>query len=98
MNKKKPPVVPTTGGDTAVALLSDVDRQAVWADLMRRVLGAGLTKAQLRAAVDAADTWADANSAAYNLALPLVARNALSAGDKAILLAAVVTKRQEKGA
>lgn len=55
----------------------------------------GVTKADLRAAIDAADDWADANASAYNLALPVAARSALTARQKARLLAFVILKRWE---
>lgn len=58
-----------------MAVLSDPDRIDVWADFMRQsgVLGA-VVKADLRAAVNAADDWANTNAASYNSALPLPAR------------------------
>lgn len=83
-----------------MAALSDVDRTALWADLMREIsrvvepLGA-LTKADLRAAVDAADAWADANASSYNLALPQPARGVLTAKQKARLLMFVLRRRFE---
>lgn len=52
-----------------------------------------LTKANLRAAYDAADTWADTNAASFNTALPPAARNALTAPQKARLLEHVVRRR-----
>ena len=54
-----------------------------------------LTKADLQAAVDAIDAWADANAASFNSALPLPARTALSARQKARLLALVLQRRFE---
>lgn len=83
-----------------MAVLSNADRAALWAEFMRDParLGngaSGLTKAQLRAAIDAADDWADANASAYNLALPQPARGALSAKQKAAILMFVIDKRHE---
>lgn len=82
-----------------MANLSDEQRAALWADLMRRLSQEGeavsLTKPQLRAAVDAADAWADAAAASYNNALPAEARNKLTAKQKAMLLAYVILKRYE---
>jgi hypothetical protein len=54
-----------------------------------------LTKADLRAAVDAIDQWADDNAAAFNVAIPLPARTALTAKQKAQLLFYVVRRRFE---
>lgn len=82
-----------------MANLPDDERANVWADLMRRLSQAGesvaLTKPQLRAAVDAADTWTDENAAAFNSSLPAAARNNLTAKQKAMLLAYVILKRYE---
>lgn len=54
-----------------------------------------LTKADLQAAVDASDAWADANAASFNSAIPLPARTALTARQKARLLALVLQRRFE---
>lgn len=56
-----------------------------------------LTKANMRAAYDAADVWADANAAAFNAALPAAARTALTTSQKARLLMHVVTRRYVDG-
>lgn len=81
-----------------MAVLADPDRFDVWADFMRSsgVLGV-ITKAELRAAINAADDWANTNSAAYNLALPQPARAVLTAPQKALILGMVVNKRYIKG-
>jgi hypothetical protein len=82
-----------------MALLSDPQRAAVYARLAQDVSAVrepcGLTKAQLRAALDAADAWADANAAAYNAALPAAARAGLTPAQKARILTYVITKRWE---
>jgi protein-disulfide isomerase-like protein with CxxC motif len=85
-----------------MATMIPADRQACSADLQRelsrdRETIATLTKAQFQAAVDAVDQWASDNAASYNTALPLAARNALTAAQKSRLLRAVVAKRYEKG-
>ncbi len=54
-----------------------------------------LVKADLQAAIDAIDGWADANAAAFNLAIPLPAQTVLTARQKARLLALVVQRRYE---
>ena len=79
----------------AVAALTDPARADVHADYMREetaTFGA-ITKADLRAAVDALDNWLDANAAAINAAIPQPARSALTAGQKARLLARVALRR-----
>ena len=57
-----------------MAVLSDNDRAATWAELMQEWSSArepvGLTKADLRAAVNAIDTWLNDNAAAANAAIP----------------------------
>lgn len=81
-----------------MAVLSDADRATIWAVVQRHwsdqrsSLGA-LTKADLRAAVNAADDWADANAAAYNTALPQPARGALTAQQKGDLLTLIIRVR-----
>jgi hypothetical protein len=82
-----------------MAVLPDADRVALWAEFMRDQSASrtpmGLTKADLRAAVDAADAWADSNAASFNTALPQPARNALTAKQKALLLMVVIRRRWE---
>lgn len=84
-----------------MAALDSFERASVWGDMMRRLdaLGGGafggVTKVNLRAAVDAADAWADANAAGFNAAIPQPARGALTAKQKAILLMLVIAKRTE---
>ena len=81
-----------------MAALPQADRQRIWRGLMRywsarRETVTGMTKSDLQAAVNAADDWADANAAAYNLALPLTFRTNATNGQKAFLLAMVVLAR-----
>lgn len=52
-----------------------------------------LTKAQLDAAIAAADDWVEANAASFNTALPAAARAGLTAAQKAELLSLVANKR-----
>lgn len=80
-----------------MATLSTQDRAEIAADGMRDSrLGTltGMTKAQWRAAVDAAD----ANTASYNAALPQPARGAMTTPQKALLLVYVISKRFIRGA
>jgi hypothetical protein len=79
-----------------MAVMGTTDRQAVTDQFQREntvVISGALTKAQLRAAIDAADAWVDSNAASYNTALPLPARTVLTAGQKALILVYVVTRR-----
>lgn len=78
-----------------MAALPELDRNRVWRHFMR--LGGavtGLTKTQIRAAVDAADDWADANATSYNNALPVAARTNLTTLQKTLLLTYVIMRRQ----
>lgn len=79
-----------------MALLSIADRAAIVADIVRTTECPGaVTKADLRAAIDAIDAWVDANAASFNSAIPLPARTALTARQKVALLTWVVRRRFE---
>jgi hypothetical protein len=80
-----------------MAILSTADRAALHGDWMRAntIPCGALTKAQLRAAIDAIDQWVDDNATAFNNAIPQPARGALSTKQKAHLLASVVERRWE---
>lgn len=78
-----------------MAALPDVSRAEVHGGFMREesaTFGA-LTKADLRAAINALDDYLEANASAINLVIPLPARTALTAAQKARLLARVALKR-----
>lgn len=82
-----------------MAVLSDQNRSGVWAaymeDTSRDRGPLPLTKADLRAAVDAIDAWVDTNASAFNSAIPQPARGALTSKQKAGLLLYVVKRRYE---
>ena len=84
-----------------MAELSSAKRQELWAELMRELSAdgetVGITKPELRAAVDALDTWLNDNAATINAALPLPARSALSAAQKARMLMFIVRYRYTEG-
>lgn len=85
-----------------MAEMTDPQRAAVMTSLMNelsrlRVPVGALTKADLRAAIDAADTWASSNAASFSNALPLPARTVLTAALKSQLLVAVVLARFSNG-
>lgn len=78
-----------------MAVLPDTDRDRVWRAFMRRNLdNCGFTKAELRAAVDATDSWIDSNAAAFNSALPTAFRTAATAAQKTLLFCYVAMRRQ----
>ena len=81
-----------------MANLPLADRQRIWRGLMRywstlRVAVGALSKSDIQDAVNATDTWIEANQAAYNNALPLAARTELSQEDKTLLFCAVALAR-----
>jgi hypothetical protein len=86
-----------------VAVLADADRAACMADMMRDLsaeresIGA-ITKADLRAALNAIDDYMNTNAATMNLAIPQPARAQLTTAQKARLYTAVIRYRWIKGA
>ena len=86
-----------------MAQLPTADRQRIWRGLMRywsaerESIGA-CQKTDLLAAVEATDTWIDNNQAAYNAALPALARTNLTTTQKSLLFCAVALMRVSAGA
>lgn len=76
-----------------MAVLGDTERFEVWAQMMREIPLPTVTKPELRAAVNAIDTWFDENAATLNAALPAAARTKMSTQQKAALLSYVIAKR-----
>jgi hypothetical protein len=84
-----------------MAELSIADRRRILAALMRHwsndYTPVGLTKANLKAAVDATDTWIDDNQTSYNQALPQKAQDNLTAAQKTLLFCGVALMRVDPG-
>ena len=80
-----------------MAVLTDDQRRAAWAEMMR-LGGVSITKADLRAGFDAIDDWFDSNAATLNNALPVAARTGLTTPQKALLLSLVIRARYDVGA
>ena len=80
-----------------MAVLTNVDRKELWAEFMRYSSSIwewiGLNKAELRAAVDATDSWIDSNQAGFNNALPAAAKSNLTQKQKVRLFLEVAKKR-----
>ena len=80
-----------------MAVLPNSKRAAAWAQLMQDLSADGqeiaITKADLRAAVDALDTFLENNAATINAAIPQPARANLATAQKARILAAVTMYR-----
>ena len=80
-----------------MTILTDTQRLESFADFMEYVseirdLGV-ITKADLRAALNATDDWIEANAASFNSALPQPARGALTNQQKTLLFFHVAGKR-----
>lgn len=82
-----------------MAVLLDADREAVWAEAQRLAsemnVPLSVVKTVLREAVNATDQWIDDNSASYNQALPIAARNNLTSKQKLQLFTLVARRRFE---
>ena len=85
-----------------MAVMTDTDRQELWGEFMSRLSGGRestdtLTKADLRAALNAVDDWVSDNQASFNSAIPQPARGVLTTPQKVRLLNMVVDKRFDLG-
>lgn len=82
-----------------MAVLPGTDRLKAYVSNVQELMGAGetiaITKADLLAAINAADDWVNTNSTAFNNALPTAAKNNLTARQKARLLSWVIRRRYE---
>lgn len=85
-----------------MAVLSDNARTETWADAMRQLSDArepvGITKPDLRAAINALDDFLNTNASAINSAIPQPARGTLTTAQKARLLMLVIQRRYVDGA
>lgn len=83
-----------------MAVLTDEERREIWVDFQRLASAAReslpLTKAELRAAVNALDDYFNSNTAALNTAIPQPARGALTTRQKLFLGVYVLTQRARK--
>lgn len=79
--------------------MTEQERFDCWADLMRRAsIPGSVKKTDLRAAVNAADDWCDANQASFVAALPEPFKTASTAAQKRLLLIYVIAARDGKKA
>lgn len=78
-----------------MAVLNEFNRAALWAEFQRADTGAlgAVSKADLRAAVNALDDFLDTNAATINSAIPQPARAELTVKQKALLLMFVIARR-----
>lgn len=85
-----------------MAVLSESDRADIWAEFqsdpqVSSETSGTMTKADLRAAVDALDQFLEDNKTTINNAIPQPARGALTTKQKARLLVWVVERRYLTG-
>lgn len=83
-----------------MAVLSDTDRARTLIGLMREQQSAAAgnwSKAELRAAVDATDSWIDSNAASFVAALPQPFRGQSNAAQKTLLFVYVALRRAGLG-
>lgn len=73
--------------------LDATNRAKIVAQIIRDVGWPGLSKPDIKAAIDAVDDWADANAASFNTAIPQPTRGVATAAQKALLLAYVCMRR-----
>ena len=80
-----------------MAELPSEDRARIWRGLQRHWSNdrepVGVSKDELRAAIDAADTWINDNQAGFNASLPTAARDNLTQAQKTLLFCAVALAR-----
>lgn len=77
-----------------MAVLSEGERALIHKAFMAKGHTApSLLKADVRAAVNAADDWIDTNAAGFNTALPQPFRGAATTAQKAIILAYCALRR-----
>lgn len=85
-----------------MAILDDNDRSLVHTSIMRDLSARrdpiSITKADLRAAVNALDNYLNSNAASINTAIPQPARSNLTSSQKALILMYVIEKRYVTGA
>ncbi len=85
-----------------MADLSENARKGVHAEIMQEMShgneACGITKAELRAAVDGIDDWVNDNAASLNSAIPQPARGQLTSAQKARITARVMLRRYADGA
>lgn len=80
-----------------MAVLSEADRERTYKGVLRWLASNSpvpvVTKADIRAAIDATDTWIDTNGAAFNTALLAAFRNNATLAQKTVLFCAVAAMR-----
>jgi len=76
--------------------LSEANRELIYEEIILKNRDGevdSLTRADLRAAIDAIDDWILANQAAFNTAIPQPARGVLTARQKALIFSFILRRR-----
>lgn len=73
--------------------LDETNRVRVWMHAARDGVWPGITKAELRTAINNTDDWIETNQTAYNNALPVNVRNSLNLVQKTLLFCYVAMRR-----
>lgn len=78
-----------------MAVLDAQNRRRTWAHIMRQsgAFPPDVVKGDLRAALDATDTWIENNQGAFNAALPEPYKTAATAAQKTLLFCYVAMRR-----
>lgn len=76
--------------------LDETNRVRVWMHAARDGVWPGITKAELRSAIDATDNWIDANQTSFNNALPANVRTSLNLVQKTLLFCFVAMRRASR--
>ena len=77
-----------------MAALTENDRVECWIQHMTENLeDIGITKSELRSAINATDEWIDDNAASYNSSIPQPARGAMTEKQKTLMFMIVASKR-----
>lgn len=80
-----------------MAVLPDLDRSRIWSFFMRNnTENCSFTKTDLRAAIDATDSWIDQSASSFNSALPAAFRTGASLMQKTVLFCYVAMRRANK--
>jgi hypothetical protein len=73
--------------------LDETNRVRVTAQALREGVWPGISKVELRNAINATDDWIDTNQTSFNNALPVNVRNSLNLVQKTLLFCFVAMRR-----
>ena len=73
--------------------LDETNRARTHAHALRKGVWPGITKAELRTAINNTDDWIDTNQTSFNNALPVNVRNSLNLTQKTLLFCFVAMRK-----